>query len=535
MSNWAWPVPGVNQISSPFGQRWGRLHAGIDIPARTGTQIIASRAGRVSFVGSQGSVGYGLWIELDHGGGWRTRYAHNSRNLVAMNQQVPAGHVIALVGSTGSSTGPHLHFETRHNGTPLNPMGPPVNLRMGAKPPPHPIGAGVAAGAAGAAANMVNNVPLPPAPGPAWNQPGGLAGQQEPQRKEITRVVEASVTGATGARRENALRSLESVLDHGYEIMIQNRQTVMLPVLEGDITVEWERRGHPGVMKFNVVNDEALSFSEGDAVRLRVNGKNMFYGYVFTKSRNAPGDVISVTAYDQMRYLKNRGTLAYTGQYSALLMRIANDYNLVLGDVADTGHTIPNRIEETTLMDMLMTAMEITVKETGDLFVLYDDFGRLMLQNLDDMRLPIMIDHDTISGYRYTSSIDEDTYNRIVLALDNDTTGARELYITNSDFTQSRWGILQHYDNVNDVTPQVLRERGKVLLESLNRKTRRLRLEGCFGDIRVRGGSSVAINMGLGDLLVRNFMVVERVKHTFSNGSHLMDLVVVGARGEFVA
>lgn len=96
------------------------MHSGIDIPGTHGTPVLASGTGVVSFVGWAG--GYGNMVEVDHGGGLTTRYAHLSRILVRRNSPVAAGETIALMGSTGRSTGSHLHFEVRQYGRPANPL-----------------------------------------------------------------------------------------------------------------------------------------------------------------------------------------------------------------------------------------------------------------------------------------------------------------------------------------------------------------------------------------------------------------------------
>ena len=114
----SWPTRGW--ISSRFGPRWGRMHEGIDIAVFTGHEVRASAPGRVKFAGWQ--AGYGLLVMIDHGRGIHTRYGHNSRLLVRPGQWVERGQTIALSGSTGSSTGPHVHFEVRVNGRPQNPL-----------------------------------------------------------------------------------------------------------------------------------------------------------------------------------------------------------------------------------------------------------------------------------------------------------------------------------------------------------------------------------------------------------------------------
>lgn len=112
-----WPLRGT--VTSPFGPRWGRLHAGIDISGGTGTPIRAAKGGQVIFAGSMS--GYGNCVIIDHGGGLTTLYAHQSRLGTSDGADVAQGDVIGYVGSTGHSTGPHLHFETRAGGSPQNP------------------------------------------------------------------------------------------------------------------------------------------------------------------------------------------------------------------------------------------------------------------------------------------------------------------------------------------------------------------------------------------------------------------------------
>jgi murein DD-endopeptidase MepM/ murein hydrolase activator NlpD len=118
-SGFIWPVSGP--VVSPFGMRWGRLHAGIDIAVPSGTPIHAAASGRVVLAGWVG--GYGNYTCIDHGGGIATCYAHQSSFAVGVGAAVSQGQVIGYSDCTGHCFGPHLHFEVRVNGTPVDPLG----------------------------------------------------------------------------------------------------------------------------------------------------------------------------------------------------------------------------------------------------------------------------------------------------------------------------------------------------------------------------------------------------------------------------
>ncbi len=114
-----WPVAG--SVTSGFGMRWGHMHEGIDIAAGTGTPVHAAAGGTVIY--AEWMSGYGYLVVIDHGNGLSTAYAHNSELVVGMGDSVGKGFVVALSGSTGHSTGPHVHFEVRLNGAPVDPLG----------------------------------------------------------------------------------------------------------------------------------------------------------------------------------------------------------------------------------------------------------------------------------------------------------------------------------------------------------------------------------------------------------------------------
>lgn len=114
-----WPVSGP--VTSGFGSRWGRMHEGVDIAVGEGTPVHAAAAGTVIYAGWMG--GYGNLVVVDHGNGLSTAYAHNSSLSVSVGQSVAAGELVSYSGNTGNSTGPHVHFEVRVNGSAVDPLG----------------------------------------------------------------------------------------------------------------------------------------------------------------------------------------------------------------------------------------------------------------------------------------------------------------------------------------------------------------------------------------------------------------------------
>lgn len=321
-------------------------------------------------------------------------------------------------------------------------------------------------------------------------------------------------------------------MDVNIELLIQHGDKVFIPVVQEGITWTTERKGCPGELKFKVVKDDVISFTEGDAVRLKVNGQNVFYGFIFKKQRDKE-QIISVTAYDQLRYLKNKDTIVYENKTAGeLIQMIAKDYMMQTGTIEDTGFKIKSRVEEnTSLFDMIQNALDMTLENQKYMYVMYDDFGKIALKGLDNMRLNILIDEETGENFDYTSSIDSNTYNKVKLTYDNEKTGTREVYVAQDSENMNAWGVLQYFDTLQEG------ENGKAkadaLLSLYNKKTRNLTIKNAFGDVRVRAGSMIVVIMDLGDMKLKNLMLVEKCKHEFKESQHLMTLTLRG--GEFVA
>lgn len=317
------------------------------------------------------------------------------------------------------------------------------------------------------------------------------------------------------------------------ELMIQNGSTIYYPIVKSGVEWETQRKGSPGKLTFTVVKDGVLNFQEGNPVRFTVGGHKTFYGFVFTKKRNKDG-TIGVTAYDQLRYFKNKDTLVYEGKKaSELLQMLAADFHLQCGSIEDTGFVIESGVEEnSTLFDMVQNALDETLTATKNLFVLYDDFGKITLKNVQSLKLDLLIDEETGENFDYSSSIDEQTYDKIKLAYNNESTGKRDIFIAQDSSHGNQWGILQYFEQLQNASGAAAK--AEALLKLYNQKTRRLTIKNAFGDPRVRAGTSVVVALNLGDIITKNYMVVEKAKHTLTDDDeHRMDLTLIG--GEFIA
>lgn len=314
-------------------------------------------------------------------------------------------------------------------------------------------------------------------------------------------------------------------------IAILNGSTAYYPPVLEDITLTRTRKGSPSKLEFTVLQSPNLKFEEGNAVCMTVDGEKAFYGFVFSKSRKSNGE-IEVTAYDQLRYLKNKETYTYTSKTAGDVIRmIANDFNLNVGSLANTNYRIPQRAEDNqSLFDIIGNALDITMQMTKEMYVLYDDYGKLTLKNIADMKTNLLITDDTAEDYSYESSIDDDTYNVVKLYYEDSETKARKIFQTQDSSNINKWGKLQYSESIQDASTGAAK--AEALLKLYNRKTRDLSIDGAFGRIDIRGGSMVVVKLTFDDASLSNYMIVDEVKHKFKEGQHTMDLKLLGSWGD---
>ena len=312
-------------------------------------------------------------------------------------------------------------------------------------------------------------------------------------------------------------------------LTIQHNGRVFSPPVIDGVKIEWERTGSPGKLTFTTIKDanQNMSFSEGDPACFYYDNKSVFMGYVFTKKRDREGH-IEVTCYDQIRYLKNKYTYLFENKTaSQIISALCDDFNLKTGKFDNTGYVIQAVAEENkSALDIALDVLEETLVNTGNMYVLYDDFGKLQVKNVANMVSSTLICEDTAENFNYASSIDSETYNSIVLYYK----GEHELikiFTASSPSTIKQWGTLRYFEEVKN--PTIGQNKADALLKLYNKKSRELTISGAFGDTSVRGGTLIPVKLNLGDIVTNNYMLVEKVTHNFENDHYTMDLTLEGA------
>lgn len=310
------------------------------------------------------------------------------------------------------------------------------------------------------------------------------------------------------------------------EVMTDDKKGNVYDISElvADATWKTSRIGKPGSFDFTMLQDSKYMINNGDIIRVKWDDKPLFYGYVFTIGRGEE-EIIKVKAYDQMRYLMVADTYVLKNvTATAVLQRIAKDFNLKLGSVADTKYAIPSLLEDgQKLIDIIDKAFAYTTINTGSIYVLYDDFGKLTVKNVKDMKLDFFIgDTSLMHGYSFEKSIDSDTYNQIKLVRDNKETKKRDVHIAKDSANIAKWGLLQYYqsidENMNDAQARQLLEQ---LSKLKNRETKSLKID-ALGNTSVRAGCY--LHVAIEELAINQPYLVDECTHKFSGDDYTLSL-----------
>lgn len=299
------------------------------------------------------------------------------------------------------------------------------------------------------------------------------------------------------------------------------------PIIMGNITVKWDRNYSAGTLQFKVVKDSYVSYNEGDTVIFSINGQTYFKGYVFSKKRDK-NQVIDTLCYDSLRYLVvNSDTYQYGKMsMSSLLKKICADRLLEVGDIEETGYKIPKKIEKNkSYMSMIKYADEVTLSQTGNILTLFDDKGKVCLKSANSMFVDYPITYDNAVDFDYQTSIDDGTYNRVVVYLVDDDKRVLKKVVKQNASSIKRWGVLEYTVTTNN--DEDIDKKASQLLEIFNRVYRSLTIKNVTGNASVRAGSLVPVRfMAIGDINISSLMIVDSVEHRFEDGYHFMDLKV---------
>lgn len=310
-------------------------------------------------------------------------------------------------------------------------------------------------------------------------------------------------------------------------LTIQHAGALFSPPVESGVKIEWERTGSPGKLTFTTIKVPGMNFAEGDAVCFYYDDKPVFMGYVFQKKRDKEHR-IEVTCYDQLRYLKNKYTYVFENKTATQIIKaLCADFGLVTGTMDNTSYVIPAIAEENkAALDIALTVLEETLVNTGDMYVLYDDFGKITVRNMANMKTNVLIGEDTAENFDYTSSIDDETYNSIILYYKEDDNTIK-LYTASDSNKINEWGTLRYFEEVKNKA--IAQNKANSLLKLYNKKTREFKVNGAFGCTDIRGGTLIPVIMNVGDIIVNNYMMVEKVTHNFDENHYTMDLTLEGA------
>jgi hypothetical protein len=199
---------------------------------------------------------------------------------------------------------------------------------------------------------------------------------------------------------------------------------------------------------------------------------------------------------------------------------IALDYRLRLGNIAQTAYVIPSRVEDNvTLAGIIDNALELESEQSGRQFVLFDDFGRLTLSERAALDCGVRLDAGNVGGVRFSSSADGRS-NRVKVSRYDRRRGTREIRVASDPVSEARLGILQHYVRIGARSEVRLDEQAAAVLRLRNRDARTLTVRGAAGDVRVRGGSLVSVDLPE----FSGKASAARCLHRFSAGGHFMDL-----------
>ncbi len=211
------------------------------------------------------------------------------------------------------------------------------------------------------------------------------------------------------------------------------------------IEAKWETtlENQPGKLTFTYLDDNKVTINEGSPISFKVDGKGVFFGYIFKRGKKKD-EKVPITAYDQMRYLKNKDTYVTSNlSASKIFTQICNDFNLKNSVKNATTYTVSPRVHDNkSLFEIIQFGIDETLIKTGNWFMIRDNFGTLEFISINNLKTDLFIgDESLLINYDYESSIYEDSFNQVKLIKENKETKKREIYLVKDSSTIKQWGL----------------------------------------------------------------------------------------------
>ena len=292
---------------------------------------------------------------------------------------------------------------------------------------------------------------------------------------------------------------------------------------------EWTtyRETKAAQLKFKYPRDCGVHLEEGQLLAFMIDGQKAFQGFVF-KNDSSMDDLIDVTAYTQMRYLQNQATYLFEQKTLPDIIRmVAEDVAIVVGSLSGSSTPIDLISEENKIVDILDEARAIAMDKEGRLYQIWDDRGKLCLSRLpDDRMLPYRIgDYSLLYNYDYKRTIDDDTYNRVVLYKKDEKTGKYIVVKADDPDNTAKWGVLQHFEMADEkMSEGEMQAKADAILSMRNSVKRELTLE-AIGILECEAGCSIHVSIEQEGL--SGFALINKAVHRFEGkGSHTMKLTM---------
>jgi len=316
--------------------------------------------------------------------------------------------------------------------------------------------------------------------------------------------------------------------------LYDNKNNRLYDISEAVSNISWVTNitEQPGKFTFDLINDNNFPVFEGATISVTDDDIKVFRGYVFTVKKTEDINIKNITAYDALRYLKNKDSFVFEGKTSdQIFSHICNAFLIPYRVVNKSSYICAAKSNDgVSLYEMIQTALDDTLIHAHKWYIIRDNFGVLEHVNVLELWTELIIgDKVGIQSYTYESSIDKDVANQVKLYRDNKTSGKRDIFIVNDTINGGNnlkeWGILQYYESVAEgLNLAQIEERAMGILRLYNKARKTLKLK-VFGTFKVSAGSIIRVRLSdIEENVIDRYMLVTDCTHTIKNEEHTMEL-----------